>query len=135
MLIINQEYIIRVIIAGLLGALVGLERKTKHFGIGLRTSSIISITSCSLVLVGLSLEPTSLSRIIQGIITGIGFIGGAIIWKHKKDHQIVHGITTAACVWFLTAIGIFIGVGLYFEGVLITIITLIVLLLKRIGLE
>ena len=133
--VINQEYILRIILAGLLGAIIGLERKTRHYGIGSRTASIISITSCSFIVVALSLEPTSISRIIQGIITGIGFVGGAIIWKHRQDHEIVHGITTAVCVWFLTAIGVLIGMGLYFEGILITIIVLIILLLKKIGIE
>jgi putative Mg2+ transporter-C (MgtC) family protein len=135
MLTINAEYVIRIVVACLLGAIVGLERRTKHYGLGLRTSAIISLTSCTFIILSLSLEPSATGRIVQGIITGIGFIGAAIIWRHVRDHMIIHGITTAACVLALTAIGALVGLGFYFEGIFITIILLVILLLRKIGVE
>jgi putative Mg2+ transporter-C (MgtC) family protein len=131
------EFIIKAAFAALLGALIGLERKTKHFGLGTRTAALISLSSCSFVLAGIAIpsDPTALARIIQGVATGIGFVGGAIIWKQFQDHAMVIGITTAVIVWFLTAIGALVALGLYIESFLITLIALILLLLKRVGVE
>jgi len=130
------EFIIKAIFAALLGGTIGLERKTKHFGLGMRTASLISLSACCFVLVGINLtDPSAISRIVQGIAAGIGFIGAAIVWRQMHDHSIIYGITTAVTVWFLTAIGALVAIGLYLESFLITVLVLIILLLKRIGVE
>lgn len=130
------EFVIKLIISSFLGGIIGLERKiSKHQGIGFRTSALITISSCSFTIAGIYfLDPSNVARIIQGLAAGIGFIGGAIIWKHLRDHAI-YGITTAVIVWFLTALGIIIGIGLYLEAIILTIFVLIILLLKKFGIE
>lgn len=130
------EFIIKLILSCFLGGIIGLERKiSKHYGVGFRTSALITLSSCSFTIAGIYFfDATNIARIIQGLAAGIGFIGGAIIWKQLHDHA-VYGITTAVIVWFLTALGIIIGIGLYLEAIILTIFVLIVLLLKRFGIE
>ncbi len=136
MVVFNYVFVIRILIAGILGALIGLERKVKHFGLGARTAALICIAACSFTLAGISIFDTSnIARIVQGLATGIGFIGAAIIWRHPEDHQLIIGLTTAAVIWFLTALGILVALGLYLESLIISLIVLIILFLKRVGVE
>ncbi|MEM1577668.1 MAG: MgtC/SapB family protein [Candidatus Pacearchaeota archaeon] len=135
-MIFNYHFIIKVIIAAFLGALIGLERKTKFYGIGIRTASLISISSCIFTLAGMAFfDESNISRIVQGLAAGIGFIGAAVIWRQHQDHAWIYGLTTAVIVWFLTAIGILVALSFYLEALLITILVLIILLLKKLGVE
>ncbi|MEM2707802.1 MAG: MgtC/SapB family protein [Candidatus Pacearchaeota archaeon] len=135
-MIFNYHFIIKVIIAAFLGALIGLERKTKFYGIGIRTASLISISSCIFTLAGMAFfDESNISRIVQGLAAGIGFIGAAVIWRQNQDHAWIYGLTTAVIVWFLTAIGILVALSFYLEALLITILVLIILLLKKLGVE
>jgi len=136
MLVFNYTFIIKILVSAILGALIGLERRVKHFGLGLRTSALISLSACLFTLGGLSIfDPTNISRIVQGLAAGVGFIGAAVIWRHQYDHQLVIGMTTAVIIWFLTALGIFVALGFYLESVIVALIGLVILFLKRIGIE
>ncbi|MEM2932823.1 MAG: MgtC/SapB family protein [Candidatus Pacearchaeota archaeon] len=131
----NYLFIVKILVAAILGALIGLERKTKHFGLGARTAALITLTSCAFTLTGMTIfDPTNVARVVQGLAAGVGFIGAAIIWKQTHDHAVI-GITTAVTVWALTAIGIIVALGFYLEVVLLTLIILIILFLKRLGVE
>ncbi len=129
-------FIIKIILAAFLGGLIGLERKQKHYGIGIRTASLIVISATSFTIAGLSFfDTTNIGRIVQGLAAGVGFIGAAIIWRQKLDHQWVRGLTTAVIIWFLTALGILIGAGLFLESIIVWLIVLIILLSKKVGIE
>ncbi|MEJ5260874.1 MAG: MgtC/SapB family protein [Anaerohalosphaeraceae bacterium] len=111
----------------LLGGLIGLEREIRRKPAGLRTNILICLAASLFTHLALSISDDSLetaSRILQGVITGVGFIGaGAVI---RGTHE-THGITTAATIWLVTGIGIACGFGLYEAAVGVTVIALIIL--------
>jgi putative Mg2+ transporter-C (MgtC) family protein len=122
-------------IALLAGALIGLERSFHSRPAGFRTHALVCLASSLLMLLTLfqarwgtmlpaesvRLDPT---RMAQGIMTGIGFLGAGVIFKEGLT---VRGLTTAASIWITAAIGIMIGVGFYFPAIISTIATLGVL--------
>jgi len=104
--------LIRLIAASLLGAVVGFQRESAGKPAGLRTHMLVSLGTAVFILtcsaVGMSLE--GLSRVIQGIVTGIGFIGAGSILKLSEERDI-QGLTTAAGIWMTAAIGVAVGFG------------------------
>lgn len=109
------DIVLRLGVATLAGGLIGLNRDLKGKPIGMRTLSLVGLASALLVAVAeQSLlqdrigDPTS--RVIQGILTGIGFLGAGVI-VHTGGRNHVHGLTTAACVWLAACIGIACGSG------------------------
>lgn len=116
------------------GALVGLERERKHRPAGFRTMILISLGSCGFVVAGLSALASfpdsgqaEVSRILQGLMSGIGFLGAGAVIQNKKA---VRGLTTAAAVWVTAALGAMCGIGQFvLAGTLaaFTLFTLIVL--------
>ena len=126
------QVIIRLVAATLLGAIVGLQRESTRKPAGLRTHILVSLATAAFVLsgsvAGMSLD--GLSRVIQGIVTGIGFIGAGTILKLSQEHEI-KGLTTAASVWMTAAIGITVGLGSLGIGFMITILAVIILALHK----
>jgi putative Mg2+ transporter-C (MgtC) family protein len=124
------QVIIRLIAAILLGAVVGFERERAGKPAGLRTHILVSLGTAVFVLacsgVGMSLD--GLSRVIQGILTGIGFIGAGSILKLNEERDI-KGLTTAAGVWMTAAIGVCVGLGSLGVALFSTLLTLIILAL------
>lgn len=120
--------LVRLVAATLLGAIVGLERERAGKPAGLRTHMLVTLGTAVFVLacsgVGMSLE--GLSRVIQGIVTGIGFIGAGSILKLSEERD-VKGLTTAAGVWMTAAVGVAVGLGSLGVAILSTIFTLIIL--------
>lgn len=118
------ESVLSLILAMVLGAIVGFEREITHKPAGLRTHMLVCLGSCLFTIVSLyefSIDP---ARIAAGIVTGIGFIGaGTIIAEQNK----VVGITTAASLWVTAAIGLTIGVGNYVLAVVATFLVFLVL--------
>src|SRR5262245_21647263 len=126
---------VRLLIALVIGGLIGLERTLHGRLAGFRTHSLVCLTSALLMLVtvyqlnwmtevpidAIRTDPT---RMAQGIMTGIGFLGAGVIFKEGLT---VRGLTTAASIWITAAIGILVGVGFYFPAVLGTILVLAVL--------
>src|SRR5262245_58602480 len=104
--------LIRVIAATLLGAIVGLQRERVRKPAGLRTHMLVCIGTSVIVLAGsgAGMSTDGLSRIIQGIVTGIGFVGAGSILKLSQEHEI-KGLTTAAGLWMTAAIGVACGLG------------------------
>ena len=96
----------RLLIATILGGLLGYERERKRKAAGLRTHMLVALGAALLVLVpvqaGMSLE--DISRVIQGLVTGIGFLGAGTILKGSSVEN-VKGLTTAAGIWLTAAIG------------------------------
>jgi putative Mg2+ transporter-C (MgtC) family protein len=119
---------IRLIAATLLGAIIGIQRERTGKPAGLRTHILVALGTTLLVLVssigGMSLD--GVSRVVQGIVTGNGFIGAGSILKLSEERDI-QGLTTAAGIWMTAAIGVAIGLGAVGIALLSTLLTLIVL--------
>lgn len=115
----------QLICAMIAGAIVGLERQMSGKPIGIRTSILICIsTSVFAALSGIN-DPATLDlRLVGQIITGIGFLGAGVILTRDG---IVIGVTSAACIWILAAIGITIGIGHHASGIKLSILAVIVL--------
>lgn len=106
------QIIIRLGLAGLLGGMIGLQRERSKKPAGLRTHMLVCMgTAFVLAVPSLAGASTSdLSRIIQGVMAGIGFLGAGTILKLESQGR-VEGLTTAAAIWFTTAIGVAVGLG------------------------
>jgi putative Mg2+ transporter-C (MgtC) family protein len=125
--------VIRVIAATLLGAIVGIERERAGKPAGLRTHMLVSLGTAVVVLAcadaNMSLD--GLSRVIQGIVTGIGFVGAGTILKLNEQREI-KGLTTAAGLWMTAAIGVACGLGGIGLAVIATIVALLILALEHV---
>jgi putative Mg2+ transporter-C (MgtC) family protein len=109
------EILLRLGVATLAGCLIGLNRDLQGKPIGLKTLGLVGLaTAMVVVLADPSPDHAKLtdtgSRVIQGILTGIGFLGAGVI-VHTQHHFRVHGLTSAACTWFAACVGIACGVG------------------------
>lgn len=122
---------LRVFTAILLGGIVGIERERAGKPAGLRTHMLVSLGTAVVVLAcsGAAMSMEGLSRVIQGIVTGIGFIGAGSILKLDEERHI-EGLTTAAGLWMTAAVGVAVGLGALGVAVIGTIVTLIVLALE-----
>ena len=133
----NMQFMIRLAVAGLLGAVIGFEREYRAKEAGTRTHFLVAIGSCLMMIVsqwgfldlwGMDTEGVDVrfdvSRVAAQIVSGIGFIGAGTIMMQK---QVVHGLTTAAGLWAVAGIGMAIGGGLYILGITATIFALIAL--------
>jgi len=134
------ETVVHLLAAVLAGGLIGLERSFHGRPAGFRTHTLVCLASSLLMLVTLfqgtwflSTSPETVrvdpTRMAQGIMTGIGFLGAGVIFKEGLS---VRGLTTAASIWITAAIGVLIGVGLYFAAFVATALTLGVLGMFRI---
>jgi putative Mg2+ transporter-C (MgtC) family protein len=123
--------LIRVIAATLFGAIVGLQRERAGKPAGLRTHMLVSLGTAVVVLAGsgAGMNTDGLSRVIQGIVTGIGFVGAGAILKLNEQREI-QGLTTAAGLWMTAAVGVACGVGALGLAVIGTILAVIVLALE-----
>ena len=129
---VEHEWWLRPVAALLAGALVGLERSYRGRAAGLRTYALVCLGSALLVAAAEKLgpvgDPTSSTRVIQGIVTGIGFLGAGVIVKEGFS---VRGLTPAASIWVISAVGVVIGAGYYLLGALATALTLALLSVLR----
>ncbi|MBS1496475.1 MAG: MgtC/SapB family protein [Bacteroidetes bacterium] len=123
---ISYSEIIKILVAFLLGALLGLEREYHNKSAGFRTLIMITIGATLFTIVSYRISTTTPDRIAANIVTGIGFIGAGVIFKAGMK---VGGITTAATIWVAAAIGMAVGYGAFYLAAFVTIIILIILLL------
>ena len=124
------ELLGRLTLAVALGAAVGLNRERLGKPAGLRTHALVSLGGALFTLIGLLLQPddpATTGRVIQGITAGIGFIGAGVI-MHRPDTQAVHGLTTAAAIWVVAAVGVAVGCGLWRISLTASGLTLLVLI-------
>ena len=119
---------LRLLTALFVGACIGLQREITHHSAGLRTHILVAMGAALLVIAGSQSGMTSadLSRIIQGIVTGIGFLGGGAILKLTSEREI-RGLTTAAGIWMTAATSIAAGLGRIVTALIALLLTLIVL--------
>ena len=123
-----MRIVVRLLLAAALGAVLGYERERRGKAAGLRTHMLVAIGAALFVLVPQQggMAVADMSRVIQGIVTGVGFLGAGAIIKHAPEHS-VQGLTTAAGVWMTAAIGIACGLGREATAVLSTMLALAVL--------
>jgi putative Mg2+ transporter-C (MgtC) family protein len=120
------EVAMRLVAATLIGSGVGLDRELRHKPAGLKTHALVAL-GASLVTAVCAFLPdgTAMSRAIQGIIAGVGFLGGGAILK--SNDEMVHGLTTAASIWLVASLGIACGAGQWIIAMIALAIALIVL--------
>lgn len=113
---LTTEELVRVVVrltaAMLVGAVAGIDRERMGKAAGLRTHMLVSLGCASFVLAAqmTGMPVPDLSRVIQGLATGVGFLGGGAILKSAEDREI-HGLTTAAGIWMTAGAGIAVGLG------------------------
>lgn len=122
--------ILRLAIAAILGALLGLERQHSGKAAGVRTHMLVAVGAAIFVLVPqqMQMSDEDVSRVIQGIITGVGFLGAGTILKSASE-ETVKGLTTAAGVWLTAAVGIAAGLGREGSAVLSALFAFVILYL------
>lgn len=124
---------LRLLLAAVLGAIIGFQRERAHRPAGLRTHILIATGAALFTIISTYAFPTAdPSRIAAGVVSGIGFIGAGTIIQRSRAH-IVEGLTTAASIWAVAAIGMAAGSGLYILSGVATIIVFLILLIPHPG--
>jgi putative Mg2+ transporter-C (MgtC) family protein len=121
--------VVRLMLAAVLGFLLGFEREQHGKAAGVRTHMLVAIGSAMFVLIPQQsgIEPADMSRVIQGLVAGVGFLcAGTILKQGRNEHQ-VQGLTTAAGLWMTAAIGMACGLGREVTAVLSALLALAVL--------
>lgn len=127
----SVEYIFRIVLSAILGALIGYERQFKHKSAGLRTNILVCIGSCLIMILSNLLYENvegktnaDPARLAAQVVSGIGFLGaGAII----KEGVNVIGLTTAACIWVVSGVGLAVGAGYYAIAIFSSLLVYIIL--------
>jgi putative Mg2+ transporter-C (MgtC) family protein len=116
----------RAALAALLGFAIGLEREYRGKSAGDRTFALLAFAAAAVTGVGAELlGPDGTSRVIQGVVTGVGFLGAGLIFRRSKSD--VRGLTTAASAWGVTGIAILVGLGAYLTAALGAALILLIL--------
>ncbi|WP_085604082.1 MULTISPECIES: MgtC/SapB family protein [unclassified Pseudomonas] len=118
---------VRLLMAAILGGILGFEREHKGKAAGVRTHMLVALGAALFVLVPQlsGSQADAMSRVMQGVIAGIGFLGaGTILKNHEGDEGHVKGLTTAAGLWMTAAIGVAAGLGREATAVLSTLLAL-----------
>jgi putative Mg2+ transporter-C (MgtC) family protein len=127
----DAELALRLFIVTLLAVAVGTEREFHGHPAGIRTMALVGVGAC--LFTALGLEPifasrTDPTRIAAQIVTGVGFLGAGAILRNGNE---IRGLTTAASIWVVAAIGMCIGFGFYFVGIFTTVLVLVTLVAIR----
>lgn len=127
-----EELALRLGVATLLGAAIGLERQWRSHYVGLRTSTLIALGSAAMTAFGMmepmNNDPSAIVHIVAGIVTGIGFIGAGVIFN---EGMTVKGFHTAATLWCSVAVGLFAGAGSFANAAVLSAFIIMVNLLLR----
>lgn len=133
-MILYSEVLIRLIAAAFLGSLIGFERERLNWAAGLRTHMLVCLGACLVIIVSsygfmdvlqkdfIVLDP---SRVAAQVVSGIGFLGAGtiLLWQDK----VIRGLTTAASLWAVAAVGLAVGGGLFFPALVATFLILLIL--------
>jgi putative Mg2+ transporter-C (MgtC) family protein len=124
--------VVRLLVAVVLGGVLGWERESVGAPAGLRTHMLVSLGSALFVLIPLQagMRMEDLSRVLQGVTAGIGFLGAGAILK-QRDRNDVRGLTTAASIWLTAALGVAAGMGREATALLSTLFALVILAILR----
>ncbi|HML29514.1 MAG TPA: MgtC/SapB family protein [Hyphomicrobium sp.] len=128
------EIVWRMVAAVLCGGVIGLERDLRRMPTGFRTMAIVSLGACVAALAGERTgDAAAFSRIAQGVVTGIGFLGAGVILQRGEKIRNVKGLTTAAAIWLTAAIGLMCGLGELKLAVAASTLAIAVLVLDFLG--
>jgi putative Mg2+ transporter-C (MgtC) family protein len=124
--------VVRLLVAVVLGGVLGWERESVGAPAGLRTHMLVSLGSALFVLIPLQagMKMEDLSRVLQGVTAGIGFLGAGAILK-QRDRNDVRGLTTAASIWLRAALGVAAGMARQATALLSTLFALVILAILR----
>ncbi|HET9017038.1 MAG TPA: MgtC/SapB family protein [Thermomicrobiaceae bacterium] len=117
--------LLRVLLAGVIGFLIGLQRETRGSPAGERTTALLAVGVTALVGIDRIVLPANSDRVIQGIITGVGFLGVGVIVR--TESRAVHGLTTAAGLWAVMAMSVLVGLGHEMLGAMLGVLILLLL--------
>lgn len=132
----DRQHLLRVAIrlaaAMILGGIIGIQRERSGKAAGFRTHMMVCLGTAVFVITcsSVGMQFDAVSRVIQGLVTGIGFIGAGTILKLEGEEEI-KGLTTAAGIWMTAAIGITIGLGAVGVGIISTALALVILALAQ----
>ena len=124
---------LRLLLAIVLGGIIGIERETSHKPAGLRTNILICVSSAMMMIIaelfsGKNGSGQEVMRVAAGVITGVGFLGaGAII----QARGTVHGLTTASVIWAVSGLGLAVGAGYYLISIVFTVMVVLILVFLR----
>jgi putative Mg2+ transporter-C (MgtC) family protein len=124
----DLEIVARIFIAFLLGALIGWERERHGVSAGIRTYGAICLGACAFGVVSLSILGADPSRVAAQVATGVGFLGGGVIFRQDKY---INGLTTAATLWATAGVGLAVACGMYLVSVIASILIFVLLYLPR----
>ena len=123
----------RVVMAAVLGAVLGFERSRAGQAAGVRTNLMISVAACLFTYLGAEvftsepgMGPRDPARVAAQIVTGVGFLGAGTLLQSKNK---IRGLTTAATIWLVAAVGMAVGVGFYSGAVFVTVFAVVALIL------
>jgi putative Mg2+ transporter-C (MgtC) family protein len=123
---------VRLIVAMIFGAVIGIQRERAGKPAGLRTHMLVALGAAVFVIASgeFGMNPDSISRVIQGLVTGIGFLGAGAILK-LYDKRAVEGLTTAAGIWMTAALGVAVGLGRFGLALVATLLAWMTLSVVR----
>ena len=119
--------LLRLTLAGVIGGVIGYERRMHQKAIGVSGMMLVAIGSATFMILAQRVstdDPSAISRTVQGLLQGIGFLAGAVIFKGGTD---VRGIKTAAAIWITGAIGLATGTGLWWLGLVVGLAVALIL--------
>lgn len=132
----NLEFLIRVVLSGILGAIIGLERTRRSKEAGIRTHCIIAVSSAAFMILSkyafldmagiVGVQDVDPARLAAQVVSGISFLGAGVIFKYNTS---IKGLTTAAGIWATAAVGMAIGAGMYWLGLMATAAVMVVQLI------
>jgi putative Mg2+ transporter-C (MgtC) family protein len=126
----EQEIILRMVAATLIGLLIGFSRRRKAAGV--RTFALFCLGCAIFTIISISdvfdASATDQTRILGQVVSGIGFLGLGVIWKQGTKPT---GLTTAAAIWVTAAVGMLVGLGMWTEVIVGTMLTLLIILSRR----
>jgi putative Mg2+ transporter-C (MgtC) family protein len=132
----SLDVAVRLVVGTVAGGVIGFQRARQGKPVGIRTLGLIGLGAAlaavlgALPVHGLAVDISAPGRILQGILTGVGFVGAGVI-LHGRDNAYVHGLTTAAAIWFAAILGAAAGLGAVFPVLVATVIGFVLLSLPE----
>ena len=125
----TSEVAVRLAAATLIGGAIGLNRDLRHKSAGVRTVGLVALVSAAVTVGAVEAAGVdSAMRVLQGLLTGIGFLGAGVIVRGEKGQK-VHGLTTAAAVWSATGLGALCALGLWAPTIIAVLLVFVLLVL------
>lgn len=127
---IDLELLFRILLSFFLGGLIGLERERHGISAGIRTYGGICMGACVFGILSISFQNADPTRIAAQVATGVGFLGGGVIFRREDG---ITGLTTAATLWATAALGLAVAFGLYIISVVTSLLIYLMLYLPRLS--